>query len=69
MSASDDYALVICMGGHGDALCIPACGPVLLSEQEYMRQMTRADDRWCCPRCGGLAEFDDAYFEKRHDIE
>ena len=40
-----------------------SCGRVGLSRQEYERQLLRADDLWCCPHCGGMAEWDERHCE------
>jgi hypothetical protein len=52
---------VICSGDP-----YPQCNdgkPIYLTDACYRVQMMRPDDRWKCPRCGGLAEFDDDTFE------
>ena len=66
MSRDKPYAGVICRGGHGEGL--PACGKVGLTQREYDRQMDRPDRGWHCPRCGGLADFDDERFEELQGI-
>lgn len=66
MSRDKPYAGVICRGGHGEG--IPACGKVGLTQREYDRQMDRPDRGWHCPRCGGLADFDDERFEELQGI-
>lgn len=61
---TDQYAAVICKGDS-----VPGqqpCGQVLISEDEYDRQMSRPDLLWCCPHCGSTASFDDDYFEETH---
>lgn len=40
------------------------CGKVCLTELQYLHQLDRPDDRWCCPRCGEEAEWDDAHYEE-----
>lgn len=66
MSRDKPYAGVICRGGHGEG--IPACGKVGLTQREYERQMDRPDRGWHCPRCGGLADFDDERFEELQGV-
>lgn len=48
-------------------ICNAFCGKLFLTEREYMRQMSRPDDKWCCPICGEDAEFDDENFEEFYD--
>lgn len=43
-------------------LC-PHCGTVPLTYEEYETQMFQADERWKCPKCTGVAEFDDEAWE------
>ena len=67
ITPEENYAAVLC---HGDS--VPGqerCGQVLISEDEYDRQMSRPDLLWTCPHCGSTAEFDDDYFEERHCVE
>lgn len=66
MSDQDnEYARLVCYAsGLGDD--VPACGEVLISEQEYMKQMSRPNAGWHCPQCAGLVNFDDDYFETRN---
>jgi hypothetical protein len=47
------------------------CGKVLLSMQEYLRQLGDANEVWRCPLCSCRAEFDDLYAEaseRRHEF-
>lgn len=46
--------VVICMGG---------CGIQPLDYENYMNQLMRPDNRWECPKCGGLADWDDGCLE------
>lgn len=39
--------------------CKDGCGLVYIDEAEYIRQLSHADDLWCCPRCSGVAWWDD----------
>lgn len=39
-------------------------GRVYMTKEEYIRQMYRADDKWCCPSCGAIATFDDETYEE-----
>jgi len=48
------YAGIIC----------PHHGPVDIDEAEYIRQMDRPDERWTCPICRTVSEFDDERFEE-----
>ena len=63
------YAFVRC---RGDLLGSPnasySCGKVVLSEDQYIRQMDRPDSLWSCPTCGSTADFDDVAFEELHNI-
>jgi predicted RNA-binding Zn-ribbon protein involved in translation (DUF1610 family) len=47
----------------------PDCGPVLLTKEEYNRQLDSADAPWTCPKCGrtDLVFFDNAYAEQVDD--
>jgi hypothetical protein len=60
------YARVRCRGDSVPGYC---CGVVDLAEDQYTAQMMSPDSLWCCPNCGSTASFDDAYFEKAHDLE
>jgi hypothetical protein len=59
------YAVVRCRGDSVPGYC---CGPVPLTEEQYIAQMERPDSLWCCPNCGSTAIFDDAEFERIHGI-
>lgn len=65
-SLSDDYAAVIC----------PIHGQVKIDRDQYVRQMSCGDRPWRCPMmvvepmpgvCGEDAEFDENYWEWRHE--
>ena len=44
------------------------CGRVYLTEAEYLRQLSRPDSCWMCPRCGACpVDFDDLTFERYFD--
>lgn len=58
------YAYVTCFGV--DPTLAPGCGSVGLTKDQYMAQMRCPDRRWCCPQCGGDADFDDTKFEELH---
>lgn len=60
-----EYARVICHGVDPE-IGMTGCGPVLLTYQEYDRQMNNPNATWRCPRCRGDASFDDEYWENRH---
>lgn len=38
-------------------------GRVLLTEDEYTRQLCKPDALWRCPKCGDDAQFDDVHYE------
>jgi hypothetical protein len=42
----------------------PTDGKQGLSEDEYMRQLSRPDSKWKCPGCGGDAAFDEDRYER-----
>jgi len=49
-------------------------GQVFLTEAEYLRQLSRPDDRWVCPLCGAVSCWDDSNYERHmaqyeHDWE
>lgn len=60
------YAVIRC---HGDSVPGYCCGKVNLTEEQYNAQMQRPDSVWACPNCGSNATFDDAAFERIHDID
>lgn len=62
------YAGVVCRG-HGDDIAFVPCGNVDITAAEYMRQMSKPDAFWHCPRCGGSADFDDDRFEELNPID
>lgn len=39
------------------------CGPVHLTSEEYLQQLSQPSRRWRCPRCGEEAAWDDAWYE------
>lgn len=45
-------------------ICYSACGSVELTTEQYNEQMDKPNARWRCPKCGGLAEFDDDLYEE-----
>lgn len=47
----------------------PQCGTQPLTEDDYTVQMYQPDERWKCPKCLGVAEFDDAAWEASLDEE
>lgn len=55
------YAAIICRNN-------PSCGNVDIDEREYEHQMDYPNRGWCCPRCGGYADFDDTRFEEIQGI-
>ena len=40
-----------------------SCGNVSLTELQYEWQMERPDRLWQCPKCRGIAEWDDETYE------
>ena len=53
---------------HYAALNCRECGHVLISEDEYNRQISNPAALWMCPECGRVADFDDSYFEDHHGL-
>jgi len=51
------------------AVLCPTHGQVFLTDDEYGRQLCRADDRWICPKCGEICNWDDDNYEKHLDME
>lgn len=49
------------------AVICPDHGQVFLTEDEYIEQLTNADERWYCPLCFILAEFDDENYSKHFE--
>jgi hypothetical protein len=49
------------------AVICPEHGQVLLSDEQYNRQMDRPDDLWTCPTCHRSAQFDDELYEAQTD--
>lgn len=45
-----------------NVLC-PVHGKVQLGKRYYDIQMSRPDERWVCPQCGAVSEFDDDSYE------
>ena len=47
------------------------CSPTLvyLTEDEYLSQLSRPDNRWSCPRCGKTAKWDDDNYEAYQEVE
>jgi rubredoxin len=43
----------------GFAVTCPRHGTVHIKQIEYVRQLALPDDRWVCPRCGAISDFDD----------
>lgn len=46
------------------AVLCPVHGQVFLSRNEYMSQLSRANDRWFCPLCHETCEWDDNNYDK-----
>lgn len=46
----------------------PIHGGVFLTEDEYVRQLEMPNRRWCCPKCGRLAAWDDANFKEQTGV-
>jgi len=42
---------------------------VCLTEEEYGRQIMRANSLWSCPDCGGKADWDDEHYEKHMELK
>jgi len=42
-------------------------GRQFLTDDEYGRQLCRPDDRWTCPRCRSVSNFDDDNYEAALD--
>lgn len=57
------YARIVCVDSGIGGL---SCGPVDLTYEQYDYQMDRPDQGWYCPLCGGIADFDDDFFEELH---
>lgn len=45
-------------------LICPEHGGIFLTEAQYYEQLLNADERWKCPTCDSICEFDDDHFEK-----
>jgi len=41
------------------AVICPVHGLQFLKHEEYSNQLSKADDQWRCPKCGGIASWDD----------
>lgn len=41
----------------------PVHGPMMLTREQYMAQLSAADSLWVCPSCGRAAEWDDDNYE------
>lgn len=54
------------MSAYG-VIC-PMHGPVDIGAVEYVRQMNRPNDRWRCPLCREISNFDDEKYEKEMGI-
>ena len=56
---------VVCLGTSRPEGANPCNngGLLYLTEQEYDRQRNNPTDLWRCPRCGGLADWDDDNYE------
>lgn len=48
-------------------VCRSRCGPVYMTDKCYDRQMDAPYALWRCPRCGYLADWNDANYEKYMD--
>jgi len=49
----------------GYAIDCPKCNTVHLSKEEYFRQVSQPDDRWECPKCGAISDFNDEIYESK----
>lgn len=49
---------------RGDSVPGHCCGMVALTEDEYLKQLSRPDSLWCCPNCGSTAIYNDAESER-----
>jgi hypothetical protein len=49
------------------AVICPIHGKRYLTHDQYTDQMRRADDRWRCPNCNRVSDWDDANYEE-HQI-
>ena len=58
-ATDNEYAAVTCLKD----------GQVFLTEEEYLRQLERSNERWMCPKCGEEAFFDDYHFEEKHLVD
>jgi len=45
------------------AVICPQDGQVFITEEDYERQLMMPDALWTCPKCGGIARFDDDNYE------
>lgn len=50
------YAGVIC----------PIHGPEDIDKNEYIRQMNLPNEKWTCPKCRAISEFNDERYEELH---
>ncbi len=49
------------------AVICPNHGRIYMSSERYLKQLARSDDRWVCPICLAISEFDDANYDKHTD--
>lgn len=49
------------------AVICPNHHRVFLTPEQYNAEMSNPDARWTCPKCGAVAEFDDANYEREDD--
>lgn len=49
-------------------VCRARCGPVYMTDECYIKQMEAADSLWRCPRCGYLADWNDANYEAWQEL-
>lgn len=49
------------------AVICPAHERVFLTESQYNAQIMRPNDRWTCPICGKVSDWDDDTFERYLD--
>lgn len=50
-------------------LICPLDGPTLITLENYNTQMQAADSPWHCPKCGGIAQFDNRYYELHSPLD
>lgn len=53
----------MCTKSYAGVIC-PEHGKVDIDYQEYMNQMFRPNERWVCPICKQIAEFDYVRYEE-----